>query len=213
MNPISELILHHDIELKTQELAQSSEDFLFISRVVDGEFLIEDAAFAVEKAHIGSPKPKCIILAAKKFSNISQNKLLKILEEPPKGVIFKLITPTKTTILPTILSRLPINNCLIKPSFEQIDIKSFGLEYIYNTLQQNRSLKPFEAKQIIELLSVQAFKSKDFNFSDSDYESLQECIKLLDLGSPAVVVLNSALLILLEVKTNSLKANSADKKS
>lgn len=206
MNPFSELIIDADISLQLQKIKQNGDAF-FVERIVEGEFLIEDAMFAIEKAHISSEGIKCIILGAQKFSAIAQNKLLKVIEEPPKDVIFKLITPTKTTILPTILSRLPVS---IEGSYTQsftCDIKSFGLEYIHNLLLQSKGIKPFEAKEIIESISKEAFKSKDFNFKTKDYEVLADCIKLLDVGSPTIFVLNTALLALLEVKTRTLHEN------
>jgi len=207
MKEISELIICDDIVDEVESIIASSDDILCISRIVDGEFLIEDAKFATQKAYISSDKLKCIILAAQKFSNISQNKLLKVIEEPPANVIFKLVAPSKTTILPTILSRLPVVNHRKRLPRCTVDIKNFGLEYIYNTLQQNKGLKPDEARGLIEDVAKAAFCSSDFDMKESDFEYLQECIELLDVGSPATVVLSSALLHLLEIKTRTLHAN------
>lgn len=210
MNLFSELIIDTDIDSQQQKIKSSNKELFFVERIVEGEFLIEDAMFAIEKAHISSVGVKCIILGAQKFSVIAQNKLLKVIEEPPKDVIFKLIAPTKTTILPTILSRLPVRvENAHKESFS-CEIKTFGLEYIHNLLQQSKGVKPFEAKEMIESISKEAFKSKDFKFKQKDYDVLADCIKLLDVGSPTIFVLNTALLSLLEVKTRTLHA---DKKS
>ena len=45
-----------------------------------------------------------IILAAQTFSPLVQNKLLKVIEEPPKNKEFILITESKSTVLNTIKS-------------------------------------------------------------------------------------------------------------
>jgi len=211
MKEISELIICDDIIDEVESIIARSDDILCITRIVEGEFLIEDAKFAIQKAYISSDKPKCIILAAQKFSNISQNKLLKVIEEPPVNVIFKLVTPSKTTILPTIFSRLPVVNRRKRLPRSSIDIKNFNLEYIYNTLQQNKDLKADEVRGLIEDAAKAAFCSSDFDMKESDFEYLQECIKLLDRGSPAIVVLSSALLHLLEIKTRTLHANKNKK--
>ena len=46
-----------------------------------------------------------IIKDADRMNEQAQNALLKVLEEPPHGVIFILITPSKTLLLDTIVSR------------------------------------------------------------------------------------------------------------
>ena len=71
-------------------------------------FSVTDAKLAIEKAYMASEETTIIILAAKSFSPIVQNKLLKVIEEPPKNKEFIIISPSKSTILATIKSRLPI---------------------------------------------------------------------------------------------------------
>ena len=53
-----------------------------------------------------SDKKIFIIENADKLNIQSQNALLKLLEEPPKGVIFILSAPSKSSVLPTVLSRV-----------------------------------------------------------------------------------------------------------
>ncbi|MGM0622731.1 MAG: hypothetical protein ACQESH_01790 [Campylobacterota bacterium] len=209
MNELSELILHRDFEQKARQLQDTAPHYHFISRLVEGEFLIEDAEYVIEKAHISSDKTKCIILGAQKYSTIAQNKLLKVIEEPPRGVIFKLICNTKTTILPTILSRLPINNCLDHSDAKRLDLQNFGLEHIYTLLKQSKAIRADEAQKMIESYTKEALLHKDFDFKSNDYSALEQMIALLDRGSPPLFVLNSALLKLLAIKTKTLKANNA----
>jgi DNA polymerase-3 subunit delta' len=207
MNHYSELIVDSDIQSRVEAIVASDTSVQFVTRVCEGEFLIEDAMFAIEKAHISSDKLKCIVLAAPKFSTISQNKLLKVIEEPPKNIIFKIIVASKTMILPTILSRLPVQVSHSKNKTNEHDIKNFGLEYIYTYLSQAKGTSADEAKAYIESLCKEAFVSKEFRFKQSDFDAIEKCVKLLDVGSPVIFVLNSALLILLGVKTRTLHEN------
>ncbi len=194
------LILHNDVSAKAEQLVQSNPGVQFVTRLVD-EFLIEDAKFAVEKAYVSSEEQKVILLGAQKFSQIAQNKLLKIIEEPPKNITFILLTPTKNTILPTIRSRLPIYNELQKRQGKQgVDMARFDLGTLYELLQESKGIKPFEAKAVMEQMVKDAMQSNQYRFKQSDYKSIEECIKLLDLGSPAIVLLNTVGLKLLDIK-------------
>ena len=47
-----------------------------------------------------------VLLGAQNMSEISQNALLKILEEPPEGVLFLLTAESAGALLPTVLSRV-----------------------------------------------------------------------------------------------------------
>ena len=62
---------------------------------------------AFVKAHSASHRV-FIIEQANRMNDQAQNALLKILEEPPHGVIFILITPSRTMMLETIISRCAV---------------------------------------------------------------------------------------------------------
>ncbi len=61
-------------------------------------------ADAFVKAHSASHRV-FIIEDAERMNEQAQNALLKVLEEPPQNVIFILLTPSKTVLLDTIISR------------------------------------------------------------------------------------------------------------
>jgi len=50
-------------------------------------FRVEDAKLAIEKAYMASKVETVIILAAKEFPPLIQNKLLKVIEEPPSNIL------------------------------------------------------------------------------------------------------------------------------
>lgn len=74
-------------------------------------------ADAFVKPHMASHRV-FIIDGADRMNTQAQNALLKVLEEPPSGVIFILITPSRTALLETVVSRCsPIT--LIVPEYGQ----------------------------------------------------------------------------------------------
>jgi hypothetical protein len=91
-------------ELKA--LAENNEHFVSIVR--EDKFVMEDASLVIEKAYMASSERTIIIMAANRFPSLTQNKLLKIIEEPPPNKEFILLTPSKAAVLPTIKSRLPV---------------------------------------------------------------------------------------------------------
>ncbi len=72
--------------------------FLSVSQIRD----VRTEAFV--KAHSAANKI-FIIEEAHRMNEQAQNALLKVLEEPPKNVIFILLVPSKTVLLDTIISR------------------------------------------------------------------------------------------------------------
>ena len=101
-----------DETLEALNALRTRENFTIIKSEDDKgkakEFLVEHAQEAIAKAYIASDVLNYIILIAPKFSEISQNRLLKLLEEPPRNKAFILITQSKSALLDTIQSRLSV---------------------------------------------------------------------------------------------------------
>ena len=162
------------------------------------EFLIEDATEAISKAYIADEVKEFIILIAPRFSIISQNRLLKILEEPPPNKEFILITKSKSSILPTVKSRLPTilydNSRKIKEERLPLDIDNLDLKEIYEFAQKHRRISAEECKEIIEKIGIEVVKSKFYTIDNSLLESFSDAIKGLEVGSPGQFILNGVLL-------------------
>ncbi len=77
-------------------------------RFVCEDFKIEDAKEVIAEAYKSEENTKTLILGAKSFTIPAQNALLKILEEPPKNIVFVLLAPNKSTFLPTVRSRMSL---------------------------------------------------------------------------------------------------------
>ena len=95
-----------------------------------------------------------ILEGVERFNVQSQKTLLKILEEPPKGVVFILTAASKTAVLPTILSRC----CVLTP-------KNHSFSY-YEEL-----VKSFLDKKTDDE-SVQIIASYLYSYDDADIESV-----------------------------------------
>lgn len=90
----SYILISSEIESEFERLQESLKPSRVVGFIED-EFKIEHAKAVVAQAYISESSTKYIILAAKSFNAISQNALLKVLEEPPRNIDFIIICPTK----------------------------------------------------------------------------------------------------------------------
>ncbi|RXJ98344.1 DNA polymerase III subunit delta' [Arcobacter sp. CECT 8986] len=161
------------------------------------EFLIAQANAAIKEAYIASNSKKYIILCGKTFRSEAQNSLLKVLEEPPKNIVFIIVTTTKSTILPTIFSRMP--HKYLKKSEEStsidLDLKRLDLKDIYSFIKENQKISKQESKNIVQSMLYKAMEQK-IELSKKELEIFSNSIKLLDLNSRPINVLTSLLLTL-----------------
>ena len=162
------------------------------------EFLLAQANLAVKEAYISSNEKKYIILCGKTFRSEAQNSLLKVLEEPPTNIVFIIITNSKSSILPTIFSRIP--NKFLKRSISRneidMDISRLDLKELYVFLKENQRINKNDAKKIVETILFKV-NSQKIKLSQKELELFSKSIKLLDLNSRPINVLTTLLLMLL----------------
>ena len=166
------------------------------------EFLVEHAKEAIERGYITTSKLETIVLISPKFSAIAQNKLLKILEEPPKNKNFILITKSKSSLLPTIKSRLPIKNLNRnrKDINLNLDLENLNLEEIYNFLKEHKRVSKLEAKEIVERILLFIVKSDRYRVDNKILKSFTNYIKALEVGTNPTSILTGMFLKLLNYK-------------
>jgi DNA polymerase III delta prime subunit len=96
------------IEKRLQHLEVKNTDIVYLTD--ESEHIGIDAVRAFEKrlslTPYQSPHIAGVILRADRLTTEAQNALLKILEEPPKQVVFFVETTSSDLLLPTIVSRL-----------------------------------------------------------------------------------------------------------
>lgn len=168
------------------------------------EFLIAQANETIKEAFIATSEKKYLFLCGSTFRKEAQNALLKILEEPPRNIVFILITNSKTSLLPTIYSRLPYK--YLKKSEQKIesslDLSRLDLKDIYTFLQENQKISKQEAKDIVESLLLKANNQK-IKLSQKKLDFFSKAIKLLELNSKPINVLTTLLLYLSNQKNQN----------
>lgn len=165
-------------------------------------FSVDDAKLAIEKAYMASEETTVIILAAKQFSSVVQNKLLKVIEEPPAKKEFILISPNKATILDTIRSRLPIT-VLSEQKNEEVlglNLGQLSLASVYAFVQTHKRTDAKAMKHLVECISKEAIVSQSFDLDEKTLSLFSNAFIALDVGSPPQFVLNTLLLKLLARK-------------
>ena len=165
-------------------------------------FSVTDAKMVIEKAYMASEEITIIILAAKTFSPLVQNKLLKVIEEPPKNKEFILLTESKSTILDTIKSRLPITLLSEVKEVKKLGLalKSLSLEDVYAFTQTHKRTDVKVMKVLIEEIAKEAIASESYDLDDKTLTLFSNTFIALDVGSPPQFVLNTLLLKLLARK-------------
>ncbi len=162
------------------------------------EFLISHAQKAIKEAYLASSDTKYIILCGSTFRIEAQNSLLKVLEEPPKNVVFIIITLSKSTILPTIFSRIPHKIMKDKIIIEEssLNLNNLDLKSIYEFLKANQRISKNDAKQTVESLLYKVQK-QNIKLNQKQLDSFSTAIKLINLNSRPINVLTNILLNLI----------------
>jgi len=202
MRLISQVLITSDIEGTIAKLEVSKATERFVKIVKEDTFLVEDAKLAIEKAYMASEETTVIILAAKTFSPIVQNKLLKVIEEPPPKKEFIILTASKSTILDTIRSRLPIT-VLSEEREEELlglELGQLSLATVYEFIQTHKRTDAKAMKLLVECISKEAIRSQGYDLDEKTLTLFSNAFIALDVGSPPQFVLNTLLLKLLARK-------------
>lgn len=198
----SQVILTSDIQKSVEKLEALVSNEQIIKIIKEDNFLVEDAKLAIEKSYMASENTTILLLGAKSFSPIVQNKLLKVIEEPPKNKVFILLTQSKSTILDTIRSRLPLT--IEDEESEAIDIgldlANLSLATVYMFIQQHKRTDAKTMKILIEHIGKEAIKSQAYKLDQTTLRLLSSAYIALDMGSPPSFILNTVLLKLLARK-------------
>ncbi len=181
---ISKAILCKDDKDKKLFETSNFNDFLLITPS-DNEIKTE----SVKKIHeyllsapLHAEKKIVLIDDADKMNLIAQNKILKIIEEPPEYAMFFLITSNRNLLIDTLLSRL------IRISFNALSyneltsyVEQNGIKYDESTaLAANGSIGKYQ-----EIINDESNSTYDFVMSLSKALKKQDKIALFDLTKQA----------------------------
>ena len=188
----SHIVVNENIEAIHTQYSALLEDERVVSFIKD-DFLIEDAKAVIAEAYIAEQQQKFLILGAKSFNAVSQNALLKILEEPPRNIVFILIASSKSSLLPTIRSRMVVKNHQQKVQKSGVDLQLRTLELhdLFAFVKEHEKLGKHEAKALIESLYYQAVHVEGLVLDASTCEAFERGIKLIELNSKfSTIMLN-----------------------
>ncbi len=189
---------HIIITDKVEEELESVKAKLYPSRVVPfykEDFLIDDAREAIREAYIAEEKTKTIVLAAKSFNEASQNALLKVLEEPPRNIEFIIIAESKSSLLPTVRSRMPLisRGQPKAPMSIELSLKKLDLASLFDFIKAHERISKHEAKELIEALYYKAME-EGLLLNTSQLESFENAYKLIGLNARINSVLSMLLM-------------------
>jgi DNA polymerase III subunit delta' len=197
------ILIVNDIESTINELIPKYP--LHSTRIIKNEekdeFQLAQATQAIKEAYIASNETKYIFLCGSTFRKEAQNSLLKVLEEPPRNVVFIIITNSKTSMLATIYSRIPykyLKKSVLKNE-SLLNINKLDLKDIYNFLKENQKISKNEAKDIVESILLKV-NSQKIRLSAKELDFFSKSIKLLELNSRPINVLTTLLLFLANQK-------------
>jgi DNA polymerase-3 subunit delta' len=193
----SKIVISNDIEKAFKDIL-SLIDSKLIKIFSYDELKVDDSKSIISEAYIAEEREKYIIIKAKSFRVEAQNALLKLLEEPPRNIIFIIIAQSKSLLLPTIRSRLQIElRVEKKESFELgLDLKNMELEEIFDFIKEHKSLKRHELKALIERLFIDAIKRYKIALNESELELFEKSLVLADLHTRSEILLSTLLLTL-----------------
>ena len=199
----STILIVNNIDETLQNLIVTlpSHSYRVIRNEEKDDFLTAQAQQTIKEAYIASNETKYIILCGNSFRIEAQNSLLKVLEEPPKNIVFVIITTSKSNILPTILSRMP--HKYLKKRIDRIDIDfdffRMDLKNLYQFLKENQKIGKKEAKSIIESILFK-INSQKIKLTQKELDAFSNAIKLLELNSRPIHILTTLLLTIIHRK-------------
>lgn len=178
------IIITEKLEERSLELEQSLLPLRSVSFIRE-DFKIEDAKEAIAEAYRSESERKTLILGAKSFTIPAQNALLKILEEPPRNIVFVLLATNKSTFLPTVRSRLTLTHEHEKKEYLSlaISLKNLDLNALFGFVKEHEKAKKHEAKAIIESLLHQALHTEQLSLNIQQLEGFQKAFRLIELNS------------------------------
>jgi DNA polymerase-3 subunit delta' len=161
------------------------------------DILVEDIEELMEAAYL-TGEDRLFIIKSDTYSVVVQNKLLKLLEEPPSGIKFCLLVGSKAALLPTVCSRLPICELKTKKnvSLEPIDLSKFSAEGMFEILKKTESMEMEEAKEYLYML-LESYKKMELKKEPlknmQKLELFDTAFKLLSLNTPPKIIFTTLL--------------------
>lgn len=197
----SKIILCNDLAYAQKQLLERI-DAPFVKTFFTEEFKVEDAHAVIREAYIAEEGGKVLILSAFTYNIYAQNALLKLLEEPPRNISFILITRAKNALLPTVRSRMQLEQMEApKPEVAfDLDLLHLDLEAIFRFLKQHQNSKKDELKLLIARLLQETVVHAAIPLKEHELAYFDMALELAELNTRAQNILSMLLLTIYEAK-------------
>jgi DNA polymerase-3 subunit delta' len=200
---LSYILVCSDIQKAYEHIQEEYSEYRICPFLKDNDdFVLEDAKKVVKEAYIAEMKPKILVLGAKGYRVETQNSLLKILEEPPRNIVFILIAPTKTVFLPTIRSRMALKELKIEKEIvrSNLPLKNLCEKDIYDFVQANSRIGRVELKDTIQAIVSEAVLEHGISFTEQELDSFSNLLELAQLNSRPQNILFTLLISIMKRK-------------
>lgn len=180
----SHILLSTDIQGESDKIKDKLHPLRVVS-FIEETFKLEHAKAVVAEAYISESQTKYIILGSKSFGIEAQNSLLKVLEEPPSNIEFIIISPTKSNLLPTVRSRLPLIKGQITHETRELEFSLQKINYdgVFAFLKANSRVSKIEAKELVEAIYARATLVDKLILSNKQLDIFDKAYRLLELNS------------------------------
>ncbi len=197
----SHILVCRDMEKAKSYLEETYSEHRHIFYEKD-EFLLDDAKALIKEAYIAEAKAKYLLVCSKSYRIEAQNALLKILEEPPRNIVFVLCATAKTALLPTIRSRLVLKEFTVatQPKSSDLDLKKLDIAHIYAFAQANQHVDKNDLKEMVQVIVREAIDVYQLRFSERELSYFQTLMHLCELNTRAQTILVALLLAILQRK-------------
>ena len=178
------ILISTNVEEEVQRLEEQLKPFRTV-KFIEENFKIEHAKAVLAEAYISESQTKYLVIGAEEFTSVAQNSLLKLLEEPPRNIEFIIVSPTKSNLLPTVRSRLPILKVNKTHENIEIDLNLARIDYaqLFAFLKEHARIKKIEAKELLEALFYRATVVDMLILTPMQLENFDKAYRLLELNS------------------------------
>ncbi len=197
----SKIILCNDLEYAKTRM-QEMIDAPIVKTFFEEEFKVEHAHAVIREAYIAEECTKVIMLGALSYNIFAQNALLKLLEEPPRNIVFILLSRSKNALLPTVRSRMQVE-VIEAPRVHtalELDLSRLDLDTIFTFLKKHQNSSKDELKTLIQLLLTRSIAEAGIRLNERELSLFDTALELAELNTRAQNILSLLLLTLYEAR-------------
>jgi len=189
------ILISNNLELALDVLGEdiSSELILFPKPYKEQiDILVDDIDELFAESYLASEELKTVAIKSVKYSQEVQNRLLKILEEPPRNVRFVILAKSASALLPTIRSRMSqffLDNSKPEPKL-RFDFANLTSQSVFDFLKACEKLNRDDAKAVLYALleDHMAYGDNLSKLSRDDAAKFERAVGLLNLNTQPKVV-------------------------